>query len=99
MNSPQERPTIVRHKVNALLLLLAAVTYMDRVCIAQMAAPIRADLGLDDRGIGVLNTLLFEHTRRRGAVLLTSHQALTLADPAPRELRLEAPAAAQGDGR
>jgi MFS family permease len=54
MDSPQERPTIVRHKVNALLLLLAAVTYMDRVCIAQMAAPIRADLGLDDRGMGLV---------------------------------------------
>jgi heme exporter protein A len=54
---------------------------------------------LDDRGIDVLNTLLSEHTRRGGAVLLTSHQALTLADPAPRELRLEASAPAQGAGR
>jgi heme exporter protein A len=78
-----------------------------RVALARLALPGAAPLwlldepfdALDDRGIGVLNTLLFEHTRRRGAVLLTSHQALTLADPAPRELRLEAPAAAQGDGR
>ena len=78
-----------------------------RVALARLALPGTARLwlldepfdALDDRGIDVLNTLLSEHTRRGGAVLLTSHQALTLADPAPRELRLEASAPAQGAGR
>ena len=51
---PEASPTSVRHKVNVLLLLLAGVTYMDRVCIAQMAGPIRADLGLDERGMGLV---------------------------------------------
>jgi MFS family permease len=37
-----------------MLLLLAAITYMDRVCISQMAGPIRADLGLDVRGMGLV---------------------------------------------
>ena len=37
-----------------MLLLLAAITYMDRVCISQMAGPIRADLGLDVREMGLV---------------------------------------------
>ena len=44
---------------------------------------------LDDRGIEVLNGLLAEHASAGGAVLLTSHQALTLRDPAPSVLNLD----------
>ena len=44
---------------------------------------------LDDRGIEVLNGLLAEHAAAGGAVLLTSHQALTLRDPAPTVLNLD----------
>lgn len=69
-----------------------------RVALARLALPDAAPLwlldepfdALDDRGIGVLNSLLSEHTRRGGAVLLTSHQPLTLADPVAREWRLDA---------
>ncbi len=75
-----------------------------RVALARLALPDAAPLwlldepfdALDDRGIGVLNTLLSEHTRRGGAALLTSHQTLTLADPVPRELRLDAAQASAG---
>ena len=78
-----------------------------RVALARLALPGAALLwlldepfdALDDRGIGVLNALLSEHTRRGGAVLLTSHQVLTLADPAPREVRLEAVAAGSAPAR
>lgn len=77
-----------------------------RVALARLALPDAAPLwlldepfdALDDRGIGVLNTLLSEHTRRGGAVLLTSHQTLTLADPVPRELQLDAARASAGTG-
>ncbi|MCE2659696.1 MAG: cytochrome c biogenesis heme-transporting ATPase CcmA [Rubrivivax sp.] len=44
---------------------------------------------LDDIGIGTLNALLAEHSARGGAVLLTSHQALSLREPAPREFSLD----------
>lgn len=44
---------------------------------------------LDDRGIEVLNGLLAEHAAAGGAVLLTSHQALSLRDPAPSVLNLD----------
>ena len=44
---------------------------------------------LDVDGIAALNGLIKEHAARGGCVLLTSHQALTLADPAPQTLDLE----------
>ena len=37
----------------------------------------------------VLNGLLSEQARRGGSVLLTSHQALSLADPLPLTLDLD----------
>lgn len=44
---------------------------------------------LDDQGITTLNALLTEHSQRGGAVLLTSHQALSLREPAVREFSLD----------
>ncbi len=75
-----------------------------RVALARLALPDAPPLwlldepfdALDDLGIATLNTLLAEHARRGGAALLTSHQALSLADPAPRVFTIDsfAPAAA-----
>ena len=67
-----------------------------RVALARLALPDRPPLwlldepfdALDDRGIEVLNGLLAEHASRGGCVLLTSHQALSLQSPVPREIWL-----------
>jgi heme exporter protein A len=45
---------------------------------------------LDNDGIGQLNGLLSAHARAGGSSLLTSHQAVTLADPVPTVLDLDA---------
>ena len=42
----QARPTSVRRQVLAFTVALAAVTYLDRVCIAQTAPAMMRDLGL-----------------------------------------------------
>ena len=68
-----------------------------RVALARMALPGAPRIwlldepfdALDDRGIQVLNALLTEHADRGGAVLLTSHQALTLQTSRLRELNLD----------
>ena len=39
-------PTRVRYHINVLLLLLTAITYLDRVCISRLGKPIKAELGL-----------------------------------------------------
>jgi heme exporter protein A len=44
---------------------------------------------LDDRGVEVLNGLLSEHAAAGGAVLLTSHQSLSLRNPPPQVLNLD----------
>jgi heme exporter protein A len=44
---------------------------------------------LDTDGIAALNGLLSHHVQAGGAVVLTSHQALTLTEPAPRVLQLD----------
>ena len=44
---------------------------------------------LDADGIVALNQLLGEHAARGGATLLTSHQALSLTDPAPQVFDLD----------
>lgn len=44
---------------------------------------------LDVEGIATLNALLMRHAQAGGGVVLTSHQALTLAEPAPLELQLD----------
>ena len=44
---------------------------------------------LDDDGVRRLNTLLSAHAAAGGSTLLTSHQALTLDNPAPSQLDLD----------
>jgi MFS family permease len=46
------RRSRVRWQVLAVAVLLAAITYLDRVCIAQTAADIRRDLGLSEQQMG-----------------------------------------------
>lgn len=68
-----------------------------RVALARLALPSAPRLwlldepfdALDDAGIDALNRLLTEHSARGGAVLLTSHQALSLREPLPREFSLD----------
>lgn len=68
-----------------------------RVTLARLALPAQPRVwlldepfdALDDRGIDVLNRLLAEHASRGGAVLLTSHQALSLSIPRLGELNLD----------
>ncbi len=77
-----------------------------RVALARLALPDRPPLwlldepfdALDDRGIEVLNGLLSAHAARGGAALLTSHQALSLRSPAPREVWLGPMHAPRTDG-
>lgn len=45
-------PTHARYMVVGFILLLAIITYMDRVCISQTAGDIRRDLGLDEERMG-----------------------------------------------
>lgn len=78
-----------------------------RVALARLALPGAPPLwlldepfdALDDRGIEVLNGLLAEHAHAGGATLLTSHQSLTLREPAVRELWLDAYAPRAGERR
>ena len=68
-----------------------------RVALARLALTLDAPLwlldepfdALDSDGIDALNTLLAEHAARGGATLLTSHQALSLAEPVPRIFDLD----------
>lgn len=68
-----------------------------RVALARLALPDPPALwlldepfdALDDVGIATLNGLLAEHAARGGAALLTSHQALSLREPAPRVFDLD----------
>ena len=69
-----------------------------RIALARLALSGNAPLwlldepfdALDVDGIVALNGLIAEHAARGGCVLLTSHQALTLAAPTPQTLDLEA---------
>jgi heme exporter protein A len=69
-----------------------------RVALARLALPQAASVwlldepfdALDDDGVQRLNGLLAEQARRGGSALLTSHQALTLQDPQPHTLDLDA---------
>lgn len=68
-----------------------------RVALARLALTLDRPLwlldepfdALDTDGIAALNELLAEHAARAGATLLTSHQALSLAEPAPRVFDLD----------
>ncbi|MEO6364103.1 MAG: cytochrome c biogenesis heme-transporting ATPase CcmA [Caldimonas sp.] len=72
-----------------------------RVALARLAAHSRPALwlldepydALDAPGAAVLDALLTAHARRGGIVVIASHLPLAIADPLPRELSLEAPAA------
>jgi MFS family permease len=52
MNDMTTRPTHVRYKVVAMAVLLAMVTYLDRVCISKLAPNIMNDLGLSKVQMG-----------------------------------------------
>ncbi len=75
-----------------------------RVALARLALDLQDDDGarlwvldepydaLDVDGIDVLNGLLTRHAARAGCTVLTSHLPLSLRQPAPRVLQLDAPA-------
>ncbi len=70
-----------------------------RVALARLAALPEPRLwlldepydALDAEGVTSLDTLLVEHARRGGAVVLTSHLALSIAEPAPVVVHLREP--------
>src|SRR5262249_19519311 len=49
-----DRSTGVRHAVVGWTLVLAAIAYLDRVCISTAAPAIRAELGLSDAEMGLV---------------------------------------------
>lgn len=69
-----------------------------RVALARLALPGSARVwlldepfdALDAGGVEILNELLTEQARRGGAVVLTSHLALTLREPRPETISLDA---------
>ena len=69
-----------------------------RVALARLALPQPSSVwlldepfdALDDEGVRLLNALLSEHAAAGGSTLLTSHQVLTLDNPAPKLLELDA---------
>jgi heme exporter protein A len=73
-----------------------------RVALARLALSMATPLwlldepfdALDTDGVVTLNELLAEHAGTGGATLLTSHQALSLRSPVPRELDLDRHASA-----
>ncbi len=73
-----------------------------RVALARLAVPGAASTwlldepfdALDASGVEILNALLAEHARGGGGVVLTSHVPLTIAEPLPTVISLEAPVAA-----
>jgi MFS transporter, ACS family, glucarate transporter len=50
--SPERLTSRVRHRVLGLAVLLAAITYLDRVCISLTAEPMMRDLGLSQLQMG-----------------------------------------------
>ncbi len=48
------KPSLVRYKVVYFAIALAIITYIDRVCIAQAAGPISADLNLSKEDLGLV---------------------------------------------
>ncbi len=69
-----------------------------RVALARLALPGTAAAwlldepfdALDAGGVEILNALLVEHARRGGGVVLTSHLPLTIAEPRPTTISLDA---------
>jgi heme exporter protein A len=66
---------------------LARLVLADRHSLWVLDEPFDA---LDAEGTATLNQLLSAHARGGGAVVLTSHLELSLHDPAPRSLQLDA---------
>ena len=70
-----------------------------RVALARLALAAEGSLwlldepydALDAEGCSTLDGLLSAHARSGGAVVLTSHLALTVRDPVPLVLQLDAP--------
>jgi heme exporter protein A len=68
-----------------------------RAALARLALPQATSIwlldepfdALDDEGVSALHGLLAAQARRGGSVLMTSHQAITLADPVPEVLDLD----------
>src|SRR6185369_4756484 len=52
-------PTKVRHKVLGMTVLLAAVTYLDRVCISVTRSDIQRDLGLSLEQMGTVFSIFY----------------------------------------
>ena len=73
-----------------------------RVALARLALPGSAATwlldepfdALDAGGVEILNAVLVEHARRGGGVVLTSHLPLTIAEPRPTTVSLDAAAIA-----
>jgi heme exporter protein A len=73
-----------------------------RVALARLALPGTAAVwlldepfdALDAGGVEILNALLAEHARSGGGVVLTSHLPLTIAEPRPTTISLDAMATA-----
>ena len=73
-----------------------------RVALARLALPGTAALwlldepfdALDAGGVEILNALLVGHARSGGGVVLTSHLPLTIAEPRPTTISLDAMASA-----
>jgi len=73
-----------------------------RVALARLALPGTAALwlldepfdALDAAGVEILNALLVGHARSGGGVVLTSHLPLTIAEPRPTTISLDAMASA-----
>lgn len=78
-----------------------------RVALARLALPHPPRLwlldepfdALDDLGVATLNALLAEHAARGGAIVLTSHQPLSLREPEPRTIPLDDAAPWPENGR
>src|SRR4051812_39153964 len=54
MNIPIEKPTNVRYGVLGFACILSMITYLDRVCFAQVAPDIQREFGFDDGKMGLL---------------------------------------------
>ena len=95
------RTLAIHHRRHAIVRTLSQ-GQRRRVALARLALEREPSLwvldepfdALDVEGIAALNALLAQHAQRGGCVVLTSHQALTLAEPEPLVVQLDALAAA-----
>jgi MFS family permease len=52
--SPLTRPSRIRYGVLAFACTLALITYLDRVCIMRVQEDVQRDLGISDKGLGIV---------------------------------------------